>query len=922
MEPQLSWQLSCKWQVLGLFLLFNWVLITGQIRYSVVEESKLGTMVGEVAHDLGLTLADLSSRRLWLGSEESKRYFAINLDSGTLMVNEKIDRETLCGASSLCILPVQVVIENPLELFHLEVEILDLNDNSPNFITPWLVLRVAESAAGGSRLPLESAHDADVGTNAVSAYQLSPNPHFILDIKNVKDGKLLPELVLDQPLDREKQSEHQLILTAYDGGDPVLSGTSRLTIVVLDNNDNEPTFDLPVYKIHFLENIPVGSLIFKLNATDPDADSNGEIQYSFGIHTSDSIQTLFGLDPHTGEIYIQGIVDFEESQFYELHIRARDKGIPQMEGHCVIQIEVEDENDHFPDILLTSLVNPLPENIPLETVVGLFSVRDQDSGVNGKVSLQIPMSLPFKIKSFENHFSLITHERLDRETVSQYIIKLTAQDSGIPPLSRDLTILLNISDINDNAPSFSQHLYNSFLKENDPPGSLLCTVSASDPDEGDNSRLTYSVAGNQVQDAHISSFIYINPDNGNIYAKHSFDYEILQVLQILVIVQDAGTPILSSSVTVFLFILDQNDNAPVVLYPVTGQQLSALQRIPLLAPVGYVITKVTAVDADSGHNAWLSYSLLPQSTNVSATDADKDQNSQLSYIVLSSPGQELIEDLTSFISINPTNGEVFAESSFDYECNNHFQFQVEACDGGSPSLCNRVMVHVYLLDQNDNAPKVQFPFTEKDSVVQFRIPRSTMAKALITKIIAVDLDSGQNAWLSYHLKQATDLTLFSISLHSGEMRTLRIIQDLDDPTQELVIVVKDSGELSMSTSVTVIIFLEESTSEVFLGLSARSVESERPPTLTLYLIICLAAISTIMLIALVALGLSPGDAMIGVQVATSGPPVRGYRSCFSPVSDISEFVFMKPNLTLRAASCSNLTEASFFHKVRIFLNLA
>ncbi|KAG8133026.1 hypothetical protein E2320_010866, partial [Naja naja] len=1600
MEPQLSWQLSCKWQVLGLFLLFNWVLITGQIRYSVVEESKQGTMVGEVAHDLGLTLADLSSRRLWLGSEESKRYFAINLDSGALMVNEKIDRETLCGASSLCILPVQVVIENPLELFHLEVEILDLNDNSPNFITPWLVLRVAESAARGSRLPLESAHDADVGTNAVSAYQLSPNPHFILDIKNVKDGKLLPELVLDQPLDREKQSEHQLILTAYDGGDPVLSGTSQLTIVVLDNNDNEPTFDLPVYKIHFLENIPVGSLIFQLNATDPDADSNGEIQYSFGIHTSDSIQALFGLDPHTGEIYIQGIVDFEESQFYELHIRARDKGIPQMEGHCVIQIEVEDENDHFPDILLTSLVNPLPENIPLETVVGLFSVRDQDSGVNGKVSLQIPMSLPFKIKSFENHFSLITHERLDRETVSQYTIKLTAQDSGIPPLTRDLTILLNISDINDNAPSFSQHFYNSFLKENNPPGSLLCTVSASDPDEGDNSRLTYSVAGNQVQDALISSFIYINPDNGNIYAQHSFDYETLQVLQILVIVQDAGTPILSSSVTVYLFILDQNDNAPVVLYPVTGQQLSALQRIPLSAPVGYVITKVTAVDADSGHNAWLSYSLLPQSTNatlfqvvpytgeiwtvrsfqetdllaqkilvlvkdhgkpplsttvtilvsleekaseessqshkllnhpkeksdltlyliialvvvsivslitlivlsakcfwkrkckdssntmnnapirdlfkysspklqlnsngtleymevtlrpadshnqshksrhssesdridftfmrpvysqpstltrnvdpflshintlnhpkqirysvpeeltrgafvgnlakdlgmdvtklaaanlqvlsdsdfqyfsvnvntgiiiindridreqlcgqnlrcflhlklaienpvefyrieveildindnapefssstivlqiyelaalgarfpiphaqdpdigtntlqtyhlsinenfslnvkartdgtkfpelvlekaldrehvaihnliltaedggtfprsstvqiavhvldandnhpvfdkptynvrlvensppgtlviklnatdfdegsngqvryslsshnsealcrifaidnitgeirvqgtldfeeasiyeieveakdmgsptmeqhcsvivevtdvndnvpeviltsfsssmsedappgtvvavihvkdrdsgdqgkvqcdlsknlpfklrkdfehqyslligeqldrenspqyniticafdlgnpsllqqasfsitladvndnppqfdrsfyeviieennpvgvillkVSATDADKDQNSQLSYIVLSSPGQELIEDLTSFISINPTNGEVFAESSFDYECNNHFQFQVEACDGGSPSLCNRVMVHIYLLDQNDNAPKVQFPFAGKDSVVQFRIPRSTMAKALITKIIAVDLDSGQNAWLSYHLKQATDLSLFSISLHSGEMRTLRIIQDLDNPTQELVIVVKDSGELSMSTSVTVIIFLEESTSEVFLGLSARSVESERPPTLTLYLIICLAAISTIMLIALVALGarclhcdalatstifgccgskasglenvpdhmtghyhyqLSPGDAMIGVQVATSGPPVRGYRSCFSPVSDISEFVFMKPNLTLRAASCSNLTEASFFHKI-------
>uniref|UniRef100_A0ABM5GA00 Protocadherin gamma-C5-like isoform X31 n=1 Tax=Pogona vitticeps TaxID=103695 RepID=A0ABM5GA00_9SAUR len=574
-------------------------------------------MVGKVAQDLGLTVADLSNRRLRLGSEESKRYFAVDLASGALVVNEKIDREILCGASSVCLLPVQVVIENPLELFHLEVEILDLNDNSPSFISPWLVLRIAESAAPGSRFPLESAHDADVGTNAVSAYQLSPNSHFSLNVKNVKDGKLLPELVLERPLDREQQSEHQLILTAHDGGDPVLSGTAQLTIVVLDNNDNEPAFDSPVYKISLLENIPIGSLLFKLNATDPDAASNGEIQYSFGIHTSDSIQKLFGLDPHTGEIHVQGTVDFEESHFYELHVRARDNGIPQLEGHCVIQVEVEDENDHPPEVLLTSLVNPVPENTPLETVVGLFNVRDQDSGVNGKVSLQISPNLPFKIKSFENHYSLITSEKLDRETVSQYTVKLTAHDSGSPPLTTDVTVVVNISDVNDNAPSFSQPFYNSFLKENNPPGSLLCTVFASDPDEGDNSKLTYSVAGNRIQDAPVSSFVYINPDNGNIYAQHSFDYEMFQVLQIPITVRDAGSPQLSSSVTVYLFILDQNDNAPIVLHPVPGRELSALQRIPQSAPAGYVVTKVTAVDADSGHNAWLSYSLLSQSTDPS-----------------------------------------------------------------------------------------------------------------------------------------------------------------------------------------------------------------------------------------------------------------------------------------------------------------
>lgn len=615
MEPPLSWQ-PFKWQVMGLFLLFNWALVGGQIRYSVVEESEPGTLVGKVAQDLGLTVADLSNRRLMLGPEESRRYFAVNLASGALLVNEKIDRESLCGASSVCILPVQVIVY-PLEFFHVEVEILDLNDNSPSFLTPRLVLRIAESATTGARFPLESAHDADVGTNAVRAYQLSPNPHFSLNVKNVKDDKLLPELVLERPLDREQQAEHQLILTAHDGGDPVLSGTAQLTIVVLDNNDNEPAFDLPVYKVSLLENTPVGFVLFRLNATDPDEGSNGEIEYSFGVHTSSAIQKLFGLDPQMGEIRVLGIVDFEDSRSYELHIRARDKGVPQMEGHCVVQVEVKDENDNPPEVLLTSLVNPVPENTSLETVVGLFSVRDQDSGANGEVSLEIPPDLPFQIKSFENHYSLITREKLDRESVSQYTIKLTARDSGSPPLSTDVTILLNISDVNDNAPYFSQRFYNSFLKENNPPGSLLCTVAASDPDEGDNSKLTYTVAGNQIQDAPVSSFVYINPDNGNIYAQRSFDYEMLQVLQIPVIVQDAGSPQLSSNVTVYLFILDQNDNAPAVVHPATGQELSALQRIPQSAPAGYAVTKVTAVDADSGHNAWLSYSLLPQSTDPS-----------------------------------------------------------------------------------------------------------------------------------------------------------------------------------------------------------------------------------------------------------------------------------------------------------------
>ncbi|XP_043837789.1 protocadherin gamma-C5 isoform X2 [Dromiciops gliroides] len=614
MGPQVPPQLAWKWQVLYMLSLSGWGWVSGQLRYSVVEESELGTLVGNVAQDLGLKMTELENRRLRLGSEESRRYFALNLASGTLVVNQKIDRESLCGASTGCLLPVQVVTEHPLELFRVEVEILDLNDNSPSFSSPEREVRISESAAPGARFPLDSAQDPDVGTNTVSSYMLSPSLHFSLDVKTLKDGRLFPELVLERPLDREEQSNHQLVLTAVDGGTPALSGTARIFITVLDINDNAPVFEPSLLRVTLPENTPPGKLLVRLNATDADSGPNGEVEYSFGDHTSEVARGLFSLDPRSGEIRVLGPVDFEESSFYELHVRARDQGQPSMEGHSVVQIEVEDANDNAPEVLLTSLVNPVPEDTPVGTVVGLFNVRDRDSGVNQRMTLEISPNLPFQIKPFENHYSLLTSERLDREATAHYTIELLARDTGSPPLQTSLTILLNISDVNDNAPRFSQQLYSAYIAENRPPGSLLCTVAASDPDAGDNARLSYSIVGNQIQGAPASSFIYINPEDGRVFAQRTFDYELLQVLQIIVGVRDGGYPALRANATLHVFVLDQNDNSPTVLHPRPGREAVSPQRLRRSAPPGSLVTKVTAVDADSGHNAWLSYSLLPQST--------------------------------------------------------------------------------------------------------------------------------------------------------------------------------------------------------------------------------------------------------------------------------------------------------------------
>ncbi|NXD88416.1 PCDGM protein, partial [Halcyon senegalensis] len=601
-----------KWQVLSLFSLFGWGWVSGQIRYSVVEESEVGTVVGNVARDLGLKVEELPGRRLRLGSEESLRHFAVRLESGELVVSQRLDRERLCGAAASCVLSLQVVTENPLQLFRLEVEILDLNDNSPSFPTGHRTLRVAESATVAARFPLESAQDPDVGTNAVGSYRLSPNSYFSLDIKQQQDGKLFPELVLERALDREEQPELQLVLTAVDGGSPARSGTAQITVLVLDVNDNAPTFDRATYKVQVPENTPVGALLLRLNASDPDEGPNGETQYSFGVHTSDLVRRLFTLDSHSGEIRVSGALDFEESPFYEIYIavRARDKGSPAMEGHCHLRVELIDINDNSPEIVLTSLSSPVQEDATPGTVIALIGVKDSDSGDNGQVRLQIAKELPFKlVSSFKEHFSLVTNGPLDREKASGYNITVRAVDSGSPQRATQKTIYLQIADVNDNAPNFSSPFDTAHVQENALPGTSVFSVSASDPDEGSNAKLSYSILDNGMQDIPISTYFRIDQDNGTIYTVRTLDYEQDKVFQVPVEVKDAGSPALSSTAVVHVFVLDENDNAPTIVYPSVPKGSAFHQTIPTLVEPGYLVTKIVAVDADSGHNAWLSYQL-------------------------------------------------------------------------------------------------------------------------------------------------------------------------------------------------------------------------------------------------------------------------------------------------------------------------
>ncbi|XP_034634889.1 protocadherin alpha-8-like isoform X6 [Trachemys scripta elegans] len=596
-------------QLLRLVLLHTaWEVGSGQVRYSVPEESKHGTFVGRLAQDLGLEVAELVFRMFRMVSNGRRDYFEVNLQNGVLFVNSRIDREELCGQSPLCAIDLEVIVDKPLRIFHVEVEIQDINDNAPVFSVNEQNLSIAESLTlPGSRFPLEGASDADIGTNSLLTYKLSPSEHFIVEEKTKEKSKSLM-LVLKKPLDREEIPAHHLLLTAIDGGKPELTGTVQLVITVLDANDNAPVFNQSVYQIKLLENAPNGTLVIKLNATDMDEGINKNISYSFTNQISPNIRKVFRIEQNTGEIRIKGNIDFEDINLFEIQVEAKDKGNPPLVGHCKVLIDVLDANDNAPELAVTSLSLPVPEDAPPGTVVALISVSDRDSGDNGKVTCSIPPNLPFRLVStFKNYHSLVLAEAVDRERVSEYKILVTARDEGAPSLSASSSILVPIADVNDNAPAFPQPVYRVFVKENNPPGAHLFTVSASDPDLRENAFVSYSVVERSVGEQPLSSYISVHSESGHIYALQPFDYEELQVLQFQVSARDAGFPSLCGNVTVQLFVLDENDNAPAVSPAGSGRGSPGPELVPLSAGAGHVVGKIRAVDADSGYNAWLRY---------------------------------------------------------------------------------------------------------------------------------------------------------------------------------------------------------------------------------------------------------------------------------------------------------------------------
>ncbi|XP_058263791.1 protocadherin gamma-A11-like [Hemibagrus wyckioides] len=689
---------------------FVMAIAHGQVRYSIPEEMNKGSFVGNIVQDLGLDVKRLKAGRSRIFTEDSREYIGLNVDKGTLVVRERIDREELCAQVSPCSIHFQIILENPVELHRIDAEILDINDHAPAFVRKEISVEIAESVASGARFSLDSAHDPDVGLNTLQRYTLNPTDYFTLKELSRSDGTKYVEMVLKTPLDREEQEQHNLILTAFDGGTPQKSGTVKITVTVLDANDNSPVFSQPIYRVSLSENIPRDSLVVTVSATDKDKGSNSEIAYSFSQSTGIEAMDLFTIDSDNGKITVKGVLDFEKSKQYELNVEAVDKG-GQADTSKVF-IEIIDVNDNYPVISVISFSNAIPEDSVPDSVISILNIKDTDSGKNGQIKCSMNSDLPFRIKlTSSNFYTLVTDRILDREMISEYNITITATDEGSPSLSTNKTLMLKISDVNDNAPVFQRHSYTAYVMENNSPG-------------------------------------------------------------------------------VFIF-------------------------------------AVTATDRDSGNNARISYFLEDLSVNgVSAS---------------------------SYISVNAESGEILAIRSFDFEQTKEFNIRVKAQDGGNPPLSSNVSVKIIIQDQNDNAPQILYPVQTGGSVVAEMVPRSADVGYLVTKVVAVDVDSGQNAWLSYKLLKATDRALFEVGLQNGEIRTVRQVTDKDAVKQKLTVVVEDNGQPSRSATVNVNVVVADTFPEVLSEFTDSTHEKEYNDNLTFYLVLALAVVSFLFIVSIIAI---------------------------------------------------------------------
>uniref|UniRef100_A0A8C5U1D8 Cadherin domain-containing protein n=1 Tax=Malurus cyaneus samueli TaxID=2593467 RepID=A0A8C5U1D8_9PASS len=681
------------------------------------------------------------------------------------------------------------------------------------------------------------------------------------------------DLVVREQMDREElcgQSEPCLVRFEVLLENPLQS--FRAEVRLTDINDHAPVFLNKEIALKISESTMPGTRFLLESAQDPDVGNN--------IYTR---QRSDGR--RYAELVLDRALDREQQAEIAFSITAVDGGTPPRSGTALIRVLVLDINDNIPVFTRSLYKVSVMENSSQDTIVMVVSASDLDSGTNGEISYSIVQNSEenfetFKINAETGQIRL--KKPLDYEETKTYEIDIQASDGG--GLSAHCKVEVQVKDVNDNAPEVIITSLTSTLSEAAPPNTVVALFNVRDRDSGDNGRTTCELIGEQP-----FRITLLAADAYALVTSEALDREQVAEYNVTVRARDEGTPALSASKTLFLRLLDVNDNAPTFTQAIYTMMMSENE------PAGRSLGRLSATDPDAGENARVRYALVPPPPGTLA--------------------------VASLVSVDAESGTVRSLRPLDYEKVRSFEVTVRAADGGSPPLSAQAVLRVVVRDENDNAPVLLHPPPDSSAAGEL-VPRWAPSGYLVAKVVAVDADAGQNAWLSYELAKATEPGLFRVGLHSGEVRTARAVTERDAAPAEAHRAGAGPRAAIALCHCTLAVALVDGFSDAFHQLDQDAESGQQPKVaeeeiITTYLIASLGCISSLFLLSILVLTantlckarvraeLSPpspscyadGDfASDGVGgTGTLSSPFR-YEMCLTSGSGRSEFQFLRPVL--------------------------
>uniref|UniRef100_A0A803VJ00 Protocadherin 17 n=1 Tax=Ficedula albicollis TaxID=59894 RepID=A0A803VJ00_FICAL len=601
-----------------------------------------------------------------------------------------------------------------------------------------------------------------------------------------------------------------------------------IKVEIQDLNDNAPSFPSDQVDMDISENAAPGTRFPLTSAHDPDAGDNGLRTY---LLTRDDYG-LFSLDVKSRgdgtkfpELVIQKPLDREEQSHHTLVLTALDGGDPPRSGTVQINVRLIDSNDNSPVFEAASYVVELPENAPLGTAVIDLNATDADEGTNGEVLYSFSGYAPERVRdlfSIDPQSGLIRVKgNLDYEESGLIEIDVQARDLGPNPIPAHCKVTVRLIDRNDNAPTIGfVSVRQGALSEAAPPGTVIALVRVTDRDSGKNGQLQCRVLGGGGGPGAVPFTLEENYDNFyTVVTDRPLDREAQDEYNVTIVARDGGNPPLNSTKSFSVRILDENDNPPRF-----SKNLYVLQ-VPENNIPGEYLGSVLAQDPDLGQNGTVSYSILP--------------------------GHVGDVSIYTYVSVNPTNGAIYALRSFNYEQTKHFEFRVLAKDSGSPHRESNATVRVTVLDVNDNAPLIVLPALINDTA-ELQVPRNAGVGYPVGTVRALDSDFGESGRLTYEIVEGNEEHLFEMDPTSGEIRTLHPYWEELSPVAELVVKVSDHGKPSLSAVAKLIVrALAGPLPEA--GEPQVNGEQHRRPhwDLSLPLIVTLSTVSIILLAAMI-----------------------------------------------------------------------